>query len=218
MVNSPCSEWLCLFDSLQTTAPTTPPLPTIALANPPFGKLRHHNLNHFALAHSWRKQGDRFIRSNQLKAAVDGEAIFTELCLQQLQPGEVVVMLVPNNLLNAGKLSYARDWISAEAYIHASIQLPPEAWRVECKLSIVSSLLVLERKPEGTAPDEDYRIFMAMCEACGYDKRGHRSYQTDQQGVKTSEIDNDLPKITDEFAQFCLTENQPLESAFLTPY
>ena len=203
--NSPSSDWL---DLIQRVSQTPPALETqtqarVAIANPPFGKVNigGMDMTNYALAYGWKKQDETLIRGGKLKSAVDGEAVFTELCVRQLQPGEIAVMLIPNGLLGAPAMEYAREWIGSECQILASIQLPREAWQAECRLGMVTSLIVLSRKPE-THQGEDYNIFMAMVKQVGYDRRRRRLYKLDGQGKPTDQVNDDLPEIEQKFQEF----------------
>ena len=203
--NLPSSDWLDLIHQVSQTPPAPEPLAQtrVAIANPPFGKINLGcmNLTNYALAYGWKQKGDTLVRGGKLKSAVDGEAIFTELCVRQLQPGELTVMLIPNGLLGAPAMQYARDWITSECQLLASIQLPCEAWQAECRLGMVTSLIVLRRNPE-SYQGEDYQIFMAMVKQVGYDSRRRRLYKLDEQGKPTDQVNDDLPEIEQGFVEF----------------
>jgi type I restriction enzyme M protein len=199
MSNFACSSWLKLFEQCtKPRSPQTTALPTVAIANPPFGKAKvaYSDLQHFELGHSWKQTNGTFTRTDRIKSATETEALFTELSIRCLQANEIVVLLVPNGLLNAPGLLYARRWIMNQTQIVASIQLPQEVWKVECKLGITTSLLVLKRKTVGEA-DTDYQIFMAMCNRCGYDSRGKTKPQSE----------SDLPQIVTAFQSFLSKHN-----------
>ena len=204
-LNSPSSDWLDLIRQVSQTPPSPTPRPQtrVAIANPPFGKINIGSLDmtNYALAYGWKKKGETLVRGGQVKSAVDGEAIFTELCVRQLKPGEIAVMLIPNGLLGAPAMEYARDWIKSECQLLASIQLPREAWQAECRLGMVTSLIVLRRNPEAYQ-GEDYDIFMAMVNQVGYDSRRRRLYKLDEQGKPTAQVDDDLPEIEQKFEEF----------------
>ena len=209
--NSLSSDWLNLIRQVSQTPPSPTPRPQtrVAIANPPFGKINVGSLDmtHYALAYSWKKQGETLVRGGQVKSAVDGEAIFTELCVRQLQPGELAIMLVPNGLLGAPAMQYARDWIKSECQLLASIQLPREAWQAECRLGMVTSLIVLRRKPE-TYQGEDYQVFMTMVKQVGYDSRRRRLYKLDGQGRPTDQVADDLPEMEQRFTEFLEAHNE----------
>jgi type I restriction enzyme M protein len=203
--NLSSSDWLNLIGQVSQTPPAPEPLAQtrVAIANPPFGKINvgYLDMTNYALAYGWKKQGETLVQGGQLKSAVDGEAIFTELCVRQLQPGEITVLLIPNGLLGAPGMQYAREWIKSECQLLASIQLPQEAWKVECSLSLTTSLIVLRRNPENYQ-GEDYNIFMAVLKKVGYDSRRKRLYKLDKQGKRTDQVDDELPEIERGFTKF----------------
>jgi len=203
--NSACSDWLDLIQQVSETPPNPSPLPQprVTLANPPYGKINigYMDITPYDLAYSWKKQGETFVRTKQVKSTVAGEVIFSELCIRELKPNEVAVMLVPNGLLSADGMMYARKWIVSKCQLLASIQLPPEAWKAECGLGLKTSLLVLRRKLDDE-PDLDYKIFITMVKKVGYDSRHNRLYIRNEQGNRTEQVDDNLPKIEQEFKQF----------------
>lgn len=190
--NSHCSkQWLSLFrQCLEPCTTSTTVLPTIAIANPPYGKTHPGWIpfEQFNLGHHWKKADEQWIRTNRTRNTVAIDALFAELCVNQLAPDEVTVLLIPNSLLANRETLYARQWLLDNNRIIASIQLPPIAWKVECQLTITTSILVLQRRvvPE----DTDYSIFMAVVENVGFDSRGKPA------------LNNELPSAINEFCTF----------------
>ncbi|MBD2311252.1 SAM-dependent DNA methyltransferase [Desertifilum sp. FACHB-1129] len=189
--NFHCSEWLSLFEQcLEPGTTSTTVLPTIAIANPPYGKTHPGWIpfEPFNLGYHFQKENEQWVRTNRTRTTVAIDALFAELCVNQLAPGEVMVLLVPNSLLANNDTLYARQWLLENNQLVASIQLPPTLWKVECKIAIATSILVLQRQVQ--PEDTDYSIFMALIENVGFDRRGKPTF------------DNDFPSVLDEFCTF----------------
>ncbi|MBD2429438.1 N-6 DNA methylase, partial [Phormidium sp. FACHB-1136] len=202
-LSSEPTDWLALFAECddQNSHLTSPPalaLRTLAILNPPFGKqtLQREIAQTYELGHHWRKskadaeanQTSDWRRTGQVKPATQLETLFLELALRSLAPGEVMVALVPNDMLADRESGAARHWLMNEAQIWASIQLPKEVWQAECKTGIITSIVVFQKPQE---PMDDYDIFMAMVETCGFNSRGKPI------------PDSDLDAIAEEFRGFC---------------
>ena len=212
-------DWLQLFQQCATPEPvSTPCLPTIAIANPPYADLKtdyQDNINHYLFAHRWHCRDNNLIeRTDRVQKKVRAEVLFIERCVRSVQPGEVLCFLLPNGILSNSEHQALRRWLATEMVeIIASIQLPPELWQIECSTGLVTSILLLQRKTD--SEPEDYDIFMAVCETCGFDSRGRTIYRKDDQGNSTEALDDDLPVIIQRLVQFlqpkCQPESQPIQ-------
>lgn len=198
-------DWLRLFaecdeHSSGIAPPPALPLRTIAVLNPPFGKqdIQHEIAQTYELGHGWRKPKSdsdsepdpKWLRTGRVKKSTKLEALFLELAIRSVEPSEVVVALVPNGILANADDDPERCWIGKQAQVRASIQLPPTAWQAECKTGFTTSILVLQRLLKPHNKENDYTIFMAMIENCGFDSRG-----------KTIP-GSDLEEVAGEFANF----------------
>lgn len=204
-LSSEPTDWLALFAECddQRSYLTLPPalaLRTLAILNPPFGKqsLQREIAQTYELGHNWRRPKSNpdaepnlnsdWRRTDQIKLATQLETLFLELALRSLAPGEVMVALVPNGILADHESYAARHWLVSQAQLRASIQLPKEVWQAECKTGIITSIVVFQKPQE---PVEDYDIFMAMIENCGFNSRGKPM------------PDSDFDTIAEGFKHFC---------------
>lgn len=190
-----------------------PSLPTVAIANPPYVEERLNReraYEHYDSAYKW-KQVDRdsdaclyhqeFQRTPKLQSRIDKAALFTELCVKACQPGEVIVILLPNGILSNPSYHPFRWWLTNRmTNIVASMQFPTEMWQIECSLTLVTSILVLQRKR--LEQHQDYSIFMALAHKVGYDSRRRPIYKRTPDGESTGELDDDLPLFLEEFTKF----------------
>ena len=208
------NDWKQLFKISGSHYPLTISLPTIALANPPYCKINSisdSELSRFEMAYKWKEQENgSYVITSKLKTQIEQECLFVEQCLKQLEPGEIVCVLLSNGILSSSQQAYFRRWLLEEmAVLIASIQLPPENFQVECELGIVTSFLILKRKGDNLSVPENYPIFMAVVEKIGFDSRGRRLFRPITNEQEKREIDSDLPIIVEEFKQFIKEEIIP---------
>jgi type I restriction enzyme M protein len=211
----------------------------IIATNPPFGSdipiTDRHILEQYELAHVWESDGEGgFRKTRQLKSSVSPEILFIERCVKWLKPGTGRMGIVlPNGILGNPAMEYIRWWIMKETQVLASVDLPVEAFIVEANVNILTSLLFLRRKSEQEKNAEalggtkEYRVFMAVVDKVGFDRRGNKLYQRTPNGEeivkpveKTESIriggeivkrvlirnekieDNDLPIVAEKYREF----------------
>ena len=207
MIKIQIPEWQQLFQNCVSNPPLPISLPTIALANPPYCKINlasDSELARFEIAYKWIQHGDgSYVITSKLKIQAEQECFFVEQCLNQLQPGEIVCILVSNGILSSSNQAHFRQWLLKDmALLIASIQLPTENFQVECGLGIITSFLILQRKGGDLPVPKDYSIFMAVADKIGFDSRGRRLFRSITNGQQTQEVDSDLPLILEEFKKF----------------
>jgi type I restriction enzyme M protein len=156
------------------------------------------------------------------------EILFIEACYNYLKPGGKMAIVLPDGILGNPNTLSVREWILEKFRIIASIDLAVEAFLPQ--VGVQSSLLFLQKKTEqerqlAKLKDEDYKVFMAIAEKLGKDRRGNQIYLRDEDGaeilfeqekkylvidkhgesvVKTrneriKRIDDDLPDIVDAY-------------------
>lgn len=162
------------------------------MANPPFGtKIKIEGqevLEQYDLAHSWTKQGEKWMLEGTLRSAMPPEVLFIERCIQFLKPGTGKLgIVVPDGILGNPDHEYIRYWILANCQVMASVDLPVETFLP--RTGTQTSVLILRRKSEqeklaaslsGEAGEGE--IFMAIADAVGKDRRGNFIYQRDEEG------------------------------------
>jgi hypothetical protein len=172
-----------------------PVLPMISLANPPFCETRTSSIQaveQYELAYQWKELDDgRFEKGNKLRSKVDKEALFLELLIRKSPPGSVVSVLLPNGILSSLGDQYIRTWLRERCNILASMQMPVNMWLQECDLTVVTSILLLQRKFPDFSP-QDYSVLMGVAESCGFDRRGKPLYRRTPEGDPTDERDDDI--------------------------
>ncbi len=168
----------------------------------------------------------------QLGAYSDApEVLFIEACYNFLKPGGKMAIVLPDGILGNPNTLPVREWILDKFQILASVDLAVEAFLpqvgVQASLLFLQKKTDLERQ---LAQDsrEDYDVFMAIAEKLGKDRRGNPIYLRDEDGAellfeteteyivhkktgdkevkirreKLKKVDDDLPKITEEYMKF----------------
>lgn len=165
---------------------------TAIMTNPPFGsKIPIEDpaiLETFDLGHSWSYVEDDFEWAMDSKlVSRPPEILFIERCIRLLEPGVgVAALVIPNGILGNPGLGYVRQWILRHAKILGSIDMHPDAFQPN--VGVQTSVLVLrrwDRDEEAYCKDgtfQDYKIFMAICDHVGHDKRGQTTYVRDDEG------------------------------------
>jgi type I restriction enzyme M protein len=81
------------------------------------------------------------------RSKVKSEVLFLERCLELLEPGGRVGIVVPDGVLNNPSLAFLRDYIEDRARILAVVSIPDKTFR-SAKTTIKASLLFLEKLSE----------------------------------------------------------------------
>jgi type I restriction enzyme M protein len=162
------------------------------MANPPFGtKIKVEGqevLEQYDLAHTWTKQGNKWVMEGVLRSAMPPEVLFIERCIQFLKPGTGKVGIVlPDGILGNPDYEYVRYWILSNCQVLASVDLPVETFLP--RTGTQTSVLILRRKSEQeklaqslSNRSNDYDIFMVMANSVGKDRRGKIIYKRDKHG------------------------------------
>lgn len=164
----------------------------VIVTNPPFGSkipiIDHQILEQYELGHIWRKtsEGDWY-KSETLQSSVPPEQLFIERCLQFLKPGGRLGIVLPDSILGNPNLGYLRSWLIKNTHVVASVDLHPDTFQPFT--GVQTSILILQKKTEAEITEEertrlrrDDKIFMAMVEKVGHDKRGNLIFKRDKYG------------------------------------
>lgn len=181
----------------------------LLFTNPPFGsKIPITDpaiLEQYDLGHTWTydKDSDRWLKQEGLSRAQPPEILFIERCVQFLRPGGRCAIVLPDGILGSPGLGYVREWILQNTRVLASIDLHPDTFQPH--VSVQTSVLILERKNPQLVQLEraagqlnDYKVFMAVANHIGHDKRGNVTYVRDKQGNEiVEELDRPMLEYVD---------------------
>lgn len=115
------------------------------------------------------------------------EILFIERCFQLLKENGRMAIVLPDAVLGAPGLQYVRFWILEKMQLLASIDLAKDTFQP--KNGTQTSVLFLRKKTneevkaqELSGKTREYKVFMAMVEHIGHDKRGNIVYKRDPEG------------------------------------
>lgn len=158
------------------------------------------------------------------------EVLFIEQCYNFLKPGGKMGIVLPDGILGNPNTEVVRRWILEHFKLIASIDLPVETFLPQ--VGVQASLLFLQKKTAMERlvdpNSEMYDVFMAIAEKVGKDRRGNVIYEKDDDGAeilfvekkewasynrhgelvarhrteRVKHVDDDLPKISDEYKKF----------------
>lgn len=187
----------------------------VLFTNPPFGSKipisDSRILGQYDLGHIWsyEKESDKWTRTDAIQRSQPPEILFIERCIQFLKPGTGrAAIVLPDGILGSPGLGYVREWILRNTTILASIDLHPDTFQPF--VSVQTSLLVLQRKTAAQIALEraagtisDYKVFMAVANHVGHDKRGNITYVRDSNGNEiVQEIDEPIKDWVDGMPVF----------------
>jgi len=153
----------------------------VLLTNPPFGAKipvsGEDKLKQFELGHKWKRYkitGEW--EKGKLKDKEAPQILFIERCLQLLEYGGRMAIVLPDGIYGNNQLGYIRKWLLERARIVAIIDVPVETFMPNTPTK--TTIMVLQKLPKNKIPD-DYPIFMAIVETCGHDRRGNQKDEDD---------------------------------------
>lgn len=146
----------------------------VVLTNPPFGsKIKvtgSEVLKQFDFGHKWKynKKKENWVRG-KLKEKQAPQILFIERCLAFLKPGGKLGIVLPDGIFGNDKLGYIRQVLIDSARIMAVVDVPIETFMPHA--STKTSILILQKNSNGASPKK-YKVFMAIAESCGHNRRG----------------------------------------------
>lgn len=188
----------------------------VLMTNPPFGtkgKVTDKTiLRQFELGYKWKKdkKTGKWEKTNELQNGQVPDILFIERCLQFLDNGGRMAIVLPDGNLTNSTLEYIREFIRSKARILGVVSLPQETF-VPHGAGSKTSVLFLQKLTEEELEElkkEDYPIFMGICEKIGYDIRGGALFKKDEKGELIRDesgnpiIDTDIPEIVEAFEDF----------------
>jgi len=174
----------------------------IIMTNPPFGAkipIKGESiLRQFDLAHKWKFNEDenRWDKTNKLHDSQPPQILFIERCIQLLEEGGRMGIVLPDGLLGNITDGYIRQFIKENCKIIGVIDCPVETFQPSTATK-TSVLFLQKKKNEKT----NYPIFMAVAKKCGHDRRGKAIFKAN------GETDDEFPEVISAFKIFRRDEN-----------
>lgn len=114
------------------------------------------------------------------------EVLFIEACYNFLKPGGKMAIVLPDGILGNPNTESVRLWILRHFKLLASVDLPVETFLPQ--VGVQASLLFLQKKTDEELlipiENECYKVFMAIVEKVGKDRRGVPVYEKDEDGAE----------------------------------
>lgn len=181
----------------------------LILANPPFGaKITNTaTLSKYDLGYKWTNHNKEYYKTKSVYPNQNAEILFIERCLQLLNEGGRMGIVLPNGNFENPSLEYLRYYIKLKAKILAIVNLPQETF-IPFGTGVKTSLLFLEKDTPNTI--RQYPIFFGRVRKLGYqgNKNGTPLYQKDKYGqvIKDSNkqpiLDEDFSVIVEAYKEF----------------
>ncbi len=169
----------------------------VLLANPPFGKdikvKGEAKLKQYDLAYKWKKEGNTFIKTNQLKKEETIQILFIERSLKLLKNGGRMGIILPETFFHAPKLRYVLHYMLQNNNITWMLDLPHNTFRPHNNAKCIAIIL------EKNQPQQKI-INMAVAEEVGHDHQGKEIYRWDYSKEETNKTQlwDDIPLILNE--------------------
>lgn len=186
--------------------------PSVIATNPPFSGQKVESqisdktiLKNFVFGHSCKKQKNgEFIFSNDDSDILSHQApelLFLERCLDWLNPGGRMGIVLPKGILDNVSYEPYRLWLMQQCQINGIVTLHKDTFQPDTG---VRTCVLFVTKPEsGKKPPESYSIFMAMSQRIGQDSKCNPVFVLDGNGNNTGILNHDLDEIADAYIEFC---------------
>ena len=153
----------------------------LVLTNPPFGSKipikEEKILKQYQLGHKWKFNKKIKIWENQQtlnnkgnKKGVPPQILFIERCIQLLKLGGKIGIVLPDGIFGNDRMGYIRQYIKKNMKLLAIIDIPKETFQPNT--STKTTILIAEKIIPDTVVDANHKVFMAVCETCGHNRRG----------------------------------------------
>jgi type I restriction enzyme M protein len=156
----------------------------VVLTNPPFGSVVKDPeiLREYVLGH--RKGWDRKDKGSDLRKKQYHEVLFLERCINLLDAGGRMAIVLPDGVLNNIMLEYVRDFIREKTEVIAVISLPKGTFQPYGS-GVKASVLYLKKKR--SKDERQGKVFMANIEDVGYDITRNKRIDIDQNDLEINE-------------------------------
>lgn len=171
----------------------------VIITNPPFGskiKVEHkHILEKYDLGHDWKLEKNGVWKKLETTKKTEPQVLFIELCINLLEEGGRMAIVLPDGVFGNPTDGYVREWIKDKAEIIAIIDCPHTTFMPHTHTK--TSVMILQKY--SNVKKNNYPILMSVVEKCGHDNRGKEIYIKDIEGnEKKNEEFSEVTKIYKE--------------------
>jgi type I restriction enzyme M protein len=174
----------------------------VLMTNPPFGAkipIKGENiLSQYELGKKWKfdKKTEKWIITSKYADKRPPQILFIERCLQLLDAGGRMGIVLPDSIVGNQTDGYIRDFILKHAKLIAVIDCPSETFQPSTPTK--TSVVFIEKKTDDTSAQ--YQIFMAVAKKCGHGSRGKPIYKKDSE--ENIIPDDDFPDIVEAYKKY----------------
>lgn len=140
----------------------------MVFTNPPFGSKipvdDKQQLKNFNLGYEYKNDK----KTNKLKSKVPPQILFIEKCINLARDGGKIAIILPEGILGNNRDKYIRQFILEKTSLFAVVDLPIETFQPYTATKTCVLFLVKKHFSEKD------KIFFAMPETCGHDRRGKK--------------------------------------------
>ncbi|MBN2443553.1 MAG: N-6 DNA methylase [Spirochaetales bacterium] len=185
----------------------------LVVTNPPFGAKiiisDEEILENYDLGHKWQKGKDgKWVKTDKLLKMQSPQILFIERCYQLLKNGGKLGIILPDGILGGSKIGYVPYWILSKFSLIAAIDCPIETFSPNTTTKV--HLLILQKKKSKA----DDKIFLAVPELVGHDKKGHIVYRDRRNEI----IRDDLDVVKNQWDSFINTKLIPDKFGYSLDY
>lgn len=153
----------------------------IILTNPPFGtkiKVKHeYILKNYELGHEWTTdENNKYVITEKVKET-EPQILFIELCINLLEDGGRMAIVLPDGIFGNPTDEYIREWIKEKAEILAVIDCPHTTFMPHTHTK--TTVLILKKWKD--IKQNNYPILMSIVDKCGHDSRGNDIFLDQQE-------------------------------------
>jgi type I restriction enzyme M protein len=195
----------------------------VVLTNPPFGTVgkitNAKTLSQYDLGYKWTGSANEYYKTKILRDGQSAEILFIERCLQLLNEGGRLGIVLPNGHFENPSLEYLRFYLKQKANVLAIVNLPQETF-IPYGTGVKTSLLFLEKETANTKTV--YPIFFSKIKKPGYqgNKNGTPIYKKDKYGMTLKDksgkqiLDEDFSIVVEEYKAFQETQKVNSDNSF----
>lgn len=130
------------------------------------------------------------------------ELLFFGRCLDWLDEGGRMGIVLPKAFLDTSLTIRAREWLFEKAFLNAVVTLHKDSFQPDTGVRTCIVFLTKKTAEQRARADEDYDIYMAMSQKIGQTSEGEPIFVMGDNGMPTNRIDHDLDEIALDYAEF----------------
>jgi len=175
----------------------------LVFTNPPFGTKipikGERVLGQYDLGSKWKKDKDNeeIEKTDSLHDDQPPQILFLERCLQFLNPGGRLGIVLPEAVFGMPTYEYVVAFLRERTRILGIVSMPEALFKTSGKGGTHAKVCVVFIQNSRPKEAEDYAIFMADAKWCGHDSRGNPTIRLDAQGNEL--LLDDIPTIADKY-------------------